>query len=210
MEIAGPAGIIEADYRAATEQARARRGAAGAQAVLCHPHPQYGGNLHDAVLDCAARVLLDAGVGVLRFNFRGVGGSQGSFDQGRGEVDDLTAAAAWLRDAFPGQALWLGGYSFGAYVAWQALAATAVAPQRVLLLAPPIGPMEFPDRPAGCRVDVFAGDRDEFLQPAALAAWAHVHLHLIPGADHFFAGQTAALAAEIRLALGQASDDAHA
>jgi uncharacterized protein len=192
MEISGPAGAIEAHYQAAT-------GANAAQAVLCHPHPQYGGNMHDAVLDCAARVLLAAGLGVLRFNFRGVGRSHGSYDGGRGEVDDLAAAITWLRDAQPDAPLWLGGYSFGAWIAWQALPVD-LALQRVLLLAPPVGPMVFASRPVPFPVDVFAGDADEFLDPRALAAWAGVTVHVIPGADHFFAGRFDALAERIRTA----------
>ncbi|MFU8813921.1 MAG: alpha/beta hydrolase [Pseudomonadales bacterium] len=209
MEITGPAGRIDADYQAASATPIA-------QAVLCHPHPQYGGNMHDAVLDCAATVLLDAGVGVLRFNFRGVGRSAGSYDGGRGELDDLLAAVAWLQQAYPNQPLWLGGYSFGAHVAWQAsaaasaaAAAAAAAPQRVLLLAPPIGAMPFPAHQPHCRVDVFAGDSDQFIDQPRLAAWAEADVHLIPGADHFFTGKTAALAEQIREALQPSSDDAH-
>jgi uncharacterized protein len=190
MEISGPAGALEARYQAA---ARPR----AAQAVLCHPHPQYGGSMHDPVLDCAAGVLLDAGMGVLRFNFRGVGRSQGSYDGGRGEVDDLTAAVTWLRDGHPGAALWLGGYSFGAHVVWQALTG-AVACDRALLLAPPVGPMTFPPRQLPFPVDVFAGDADEFLDPRALAAWTDVAVHRILGADHYFTGRFDDLAARIR------------
>jgi len=203
MEIPGPTGTIEAHHQPAA-------GPHGAEVVLCHPHPLYGGSMHDGVLDCAARTLLAGGMGVLRFNFRGVGQSDGQFDGGRGEVDDLLAAIAWLRERAPDAPLWLGGYSFGGHVAWQA-APLATGTERILLLAPPIGPMVFAPNPLDCPVDVFAGDRDEFLDAGALAAWAGVRVHVVPGADHFFSGRLDDLADRIRRAVATpGSEDPHA
>lgn len=185
MNIEGPEGVLEARYDPPSVDARA-------QAVLCHPHPLYGGSLHDAVLDCLTSVLVDGGVGVLRFNFRGVGGSAGQHDGGPGEVADLRAAAAWLRREHPGQGLWVGGYSFGAWVAWQALAAGERA-QRLLLVAPPVGTMSFGAEPPDCAVDVVAGEDDAFIDWHVLEAWSGVIVHPLPGADHFFSGNMAAL-----------------
>lgn len=193
MQIRGPAGVLEARYDAAASPG-------GPQAVLCHPHPEYGGSLHDGVLERVAGALLDAGVGVLRFNFRGVGGSDGGYDGGPGEVQDLLAAVAWLSETHPG-ALWLGGYSFGAWVAWQALG-QGCAPRHVLLIAPPVGSMEFPERDVGCPVDVLIGDRDDFADPVALSAWRGISLHTVTGADHFFAGHLDTLSAKVRALLG--------
>ena len=86
-------------------------------AVLCHPHPQYGGTMHDAVLDCAARALGAAGIARLRFNFRGVGRSEGRFDEGVGEVDDVLAILTHGRKMHPEARVLLVGYSFGAAMA---------------------------------------------------------------------------------------------
>jgi uncharacterized protein len=200
MEIPGPTGIMEAQHQPATRPH-------GAEVVLCHPHPLYGGSMHDGVLDCAARALLASGVGVLRFNFRGVGHSEGRFDGGRGEIDDLIAAIRWLRDRTPGAPLWLGGYSFGAHIAWQAAQTTGA--ERILLLAPPIGPMDFPAQPIDCPVDVFAGDRDDFIDADALAMWTGVRVHVMAGCDHFFSGRLNELADRITDAVARDSDDSN-
>jgi alpha/beta superfamily hydrolase len=180
IEIDGPAGPLEASYDPG-------RTPTGRQAVLCHPHPQYGGNMHDAVLDTLARALISVGCGVLRFNFRGVGSSAGSYDQGRGEIEDLLAAAQWLREEHPQGELWLGGYSFGAWVTWRALAGPLGA-SRVILIAPPIGPMPFEPGAGDIPVHVVVGSEDDFIDPAALATWSGVTVHTIDGADHFFTG----------------------
>ena len=190
MHINGPAGTLEARYEAAARST-------AIQAVLCHPHPLYGGSMHDLVLDCLTKILLDVGVGVLRFNFRSVGESAGQHDGGAGEVQDLGAAADWLRSRYPGEGLWLGGYSFGAWVAWQAVH-TGLAADRVLLVAPPVGAMKFPDGTPGTRADAVIGEADDFADPAALDRWRGVTLHPIAGADHFFSGRFAELAAEVR------------
>jgi len=193
LNIPSPAGSLEAWLeRPATPS--------GTCAVLCHPHPLYGGNMHDGVLDCLAGALLGAGVTCLRFNFRGVGASTGSYAGGDGEIDDLLAAIDWVNASERPGALWLGGYSFGAHVVWESLASGA-APERVLLVAPPVGRIPFTNRQPGCRVDVFAGDRDEFVDQAVLAGWEGVDTHLIAGADHFFMGCHDDLRRRIELAI---------
>ena len=156
--------------------------------------------MDDGVLDCLAQALLAAGVTCLRFNFRGVGASSGSYDGGAGEIDDLLAAIAWLEAKEQPRELWLGGYSFGAFVAWESLARGA-APARLLLIAPPVGRIPFTPRLPGCPVDVFAGDQDEFVDQALLAGWAGVNVQLIAGADHFFMGFWDDLQRRIELAI---------
>jgi len=180
MIIPAPAGFLETSLERPDQPT-------GVCAVLCHPHPLYGGSMHDAVLDCLARPLLAAGVTCLRFNFRGVGSSTGSYDDGVGEVDDLLAAIDWLRTHEQPTELWLGGYSFGAYVVWQSLAAGAT-PDRLLLIAPPISRLPFVSRQPDCPTDIFAGAEDEFVDQGELAGWAGVNVHLLTGADHFFLG----------------------
>ena len=107
LKISSPAGELEADYYNPAQAQNA--------ALLCHPHPSYGGSMHDAVLALSAASLDNSGAdwAHLRFNFRGVGKSTGSFDEGVGEQDDLVAAWDWLRAQNDWQSLTLIGYSFG-------------------------------------------------------------------------------------------------
>lgn len=181
MHISSPGGGLESRHQPA-EPGR------GIQAVLCHPHPQYGGTMDDPVVDCLARTLLGAGIGVLRFNFRGVGGSPGRFDEGVGETDDLLAAVSWLRETFPNEAIWAGGYSFGAWITWQAMS-QGFTPDRAILVAPPTAAMTFAPLAPACTVDAVAGDRDDYVDSAALGAWPGVTAHPVAGADHFFSGR---------------------
>lgn len=197
MNIPSPTGSLEAFLVRGLERPTE---AVGTCAVLCHPHPLYGGNMHDGVLDCVATTLLRAGVTCLRFNFRGVGASAGDHDGGAGEVEDVLAAIAWMRANEPADRLWLGGYSFGAFVAWESLAHGA-NPERLLLVAPPLGRMPFTERPPDCRVDVFAGDQDAFVDHTALTTWQGVHAHVIAGADHFFMGAWDELSQEVARAI---------
>jgi pimeloyl-ACP methyl ester carboxylesterase len=129
--VAGPAGLIACAPR------RPGAGPPRGVAVLCHPHPQHGGTMDNKVVQTLARALVQLGYTAVRFNFRGVGGSEGSWDQGRGEVDDaLAVVAAQLRA--PGLPLVLGGFSFGGYVASQAAAQRACRrrAQRLVLVGP--------------------------------------------------------------------------
>ena len=105
----GPAGRIEAILK--------ETGApVDRVAIVCHPHPLYGGTMHNKVVYRIARTFLEAGFAVLRFNFRGVGLSEGIHDEGRGEEDDLRAAMKFVNQRFPGAKLWLAGFSFGSAV----------------------------------------------------------------------------------------------
>ena len=111
----GPAGRIEAILKEpAAPVARA--------AIVCHPHPLFGGTMHNKVVFRIARAFQDAGFAVLRFNFRGTGRSQGAHDDGRGEQDDLRAAVKFIEEKFPGAELWLAGFSFGSAVMLRAAA----------------------------------------------------------------------------------------
>jgi alpha/beta superfamily hydrolase len=198
--IDGPVGALEAQYTAAPAS-----GDAESIAILCHPHPQYGGSMDDAVLDHVESVLLSRGVGCLRFNFRGVGESAGTFDHGNGETFDLLAIARWARDnkgARRDGALWLVGYSFGSQVAWRA-APEIENLRRLWLVAPPIGQMGYPAQPSlAVPVDVFLGTEDQFADQLTLDAWQRsaapdVRLHRIDGGDHFFSGAGRSLAAAL-------------
>lgn len=189
IDIPGPAGALQAHLSETTASD-------GRYAVLCHPHPQYGGSMDDHVLGILGKALEDSGVACLRFNFRGVGGSEGRSDGQGGEVDDVLAAVAWLQAERAPESLILGGYSFGASMIWQALEKLDT-PQRVLLIAPPVGVMEFATRELDCPVDVFVGDGDGYVSLSALEAWHGISAHVIGGADHFFGGRWDELAGEI-------------
>jgi alpha/beta superfamily hydrolase len=186
--IRGPRGHLEAIYRALP--------GARAAAVLCHSHPQRGGSMYDGVLHRVACALHAAGVSTLRFNFRGAGGSDGEFDAGVGEVDDVRAA---LDHAARDHAeLAVVGFSFGAFVG---LRAGAGDPRvtRLVGLATPVGGFDFSylhsrDRP----LLLIHGERDEWghlADVATLASLSRARLHVVPGADHFFRGRLDAVAA---------------
>lgn len=173
-------------------------------AVVCHPHPQYGGDMESGVVRAVADDLRAAGVATLRFNFRGVGASAGAFDHGRGERDDVRAALAFLRTATGVAAPILAGYSFGALVAASAADGEALA--ALALVAPPLAMAPLGALPPGLRVLLAAGDRDQYCTGAALETAARAvggTAVVLPGADHFFGGRTAELAAVVtRFATG--------
>jgi alpha/beta superfamily hydrolase len=191
VEIPGPMGRLEArledPVRAGEQHA--------VIGVLCHPHPLHGGTMQNKVVHTAARAMQEAGAVTVRFNFRGVGRSEGAYDEGRGEVDDALAAIDWLGARYPeAGTLWLGGFSFGAAVALQA-AVSGARPQRLVTIAPPVGriintPIARPE----CKWQIVQGDRDDLVDLAAVREWAArfdppPELLVIPGAEHFFHGK---------------------
>ncbi len=164
-------------------------------AVVCHPHPAYGGDMNNDVVVAVADALRAAGMATLRFNFRGVGASGGSFDGGRGECDDARAALAALGARVRGGVPALVGYSFGALIAL----AVADGTTRLVAVAPPLALADSPVAAAAATL-VVAGDRDSFCPLAALntatARWPRTRVVVVEGADHFFAGHTARVGAE--------------
>ena len=180
-------------------EARHEPGNTNAWAILCHPHPLYGGNMDDAVLDVARACFHAAGGGTMAFNFRGVGSSEGRHDDGAGEVDDVVAVADWLGSRYTVDALTLIGYSFGSSVAWRALQRLPRRPP-VILIAPPFGGMAYPpiDGAAGA---VIVGDQDPFVDGEVLGQWLASqpsirHIAIADG-DHFLAATHASLAAAL-------------
>jgi uncharacterized protein len=162
--------------------------------LLCHPHPLYGGTMHSAVIVALAKVLAEEGgprVGTLRFNFRGVGASEGSYGEGRGEVMDARAALRALRERAPAAKVTVCGYSFGTWVGLRA-AALEGGVERVALVAPAVRVFDFVREDAaklGGRIAVYVGDKDEFCsvrEAEALASSLGATLEVFPGSDHFF------------------------
>ncbi|MFT3818141.1 MAG: alpha/beta fold hydrolase [Rubrivivax sp.] len=188
--VAGPAGAIEC----AVDEPAAGTAARGV-AVLCHPHPQHGGTMDNKVVQTLARAAVQVGFRAVRFNFRGVGGSAGAWDQGRGEVDDALAVIQALRD--PALPLALGGFSFGGAIATQAaarLAAAAAPPQRLVLVAPAV--VNFPAQPVSQDTLLIHGEADDVVPLAAVLDWARpqaLPVTVVPGTGHFFHGQLALL-----------------
>jgi hypothetical protein len=172
--VAGPAGKIECAVDAPEGQAKGR-------ALVAHPHPQFGGTLDNKVVQTLARAFVDLGYEAWRPNFRGVGQSEGSFDEGRGEEQDLLAVYQALRSS----TVVLAGFSFGAAV--QAKLATRVQSERLVLVGVAVTNFEVPAVPAGTLV--IHGEQDETVPLAALLDWARpqeLPVVLVPGADHFF------------------------
>lgn len=185
--VAGPAGLLAC---AVDTPAGASRGVA----VLCHPHPQHGGTLDNKVVLTLARALVQLGYTSVRFNFRGVGGSEGSWDHGPGEVQDALAVVAAHQAA--DQALVLGGFSFGAYVASQAAAQlpAAARAQRLVLVGPAV--VNFEMAPVPEDTLVVHGEHDDVVPLAAVFDWARpqaLPVTVLPGAGHFFHGQLTVL-----------------
>jgi alpha/beta superfamily hydrolase len=184
----GPAGVLETIVEAAEAPVR------DAVAIVCHPLPTDGGTMHNKVVTMTARALRESGIATVRFNFRGTGASSGSFDQGRGEADDLRAVAAWVREQRPGAKLWLAGFSFGAYVTLKC--AAELHPAMLVSIAPPAGrswdfsAITLPD----CPWLVFQGESDEVVDPQAVYAWIDSLKQLrqppelvkMPDTSHFF------------------------
>jgi alpha/beta superfamily hydrolase len=189
--IKGPAGRLEVALRA-EEQPRAA-------VVLAHPHPLYGGTLHNPVIFHADRELNRAGMTTLRFNFRGVEGSEGMHDDGRGEVGDVAAAAAWLRDLAPDAPLILVGYSFGSRCAVShALGDPSVA--GVVAIGFPIRIWRFDEIDKLARpFAAVQGTADEFgpiaeVEPILARMSPPGVLYTVEGAPHLFPGQAPAAA----------------
>jgi hypothetical protein len=160
--------------------------------VVCHPHPRYGGDMANNVVMAVVRGAVARGIAALRFNFRGVGRSAGTYDDGRGEQDDVRAALACAaaRPEVDAARLGLAGYSFGAVMA--ALTADEVA--ALALIAPPLAATDLGDRLTTFPRPLFllAGERDQSCPADALhrlAAQSRAELVLVPGADHFWFGQ---------------------
>ena len=167
-------------------------------AVVCHPHPQYGGDMDNSVVIALARVLADTGHATLRFNFRGVGASDGSYAGGIGEAEDAYAAVSYVGERAGVQAVTLAGYSFGAMVALHA-GVCLPAVDRLIAVAPPLSFFDLTGLAACTKDKLFiVGDADQYCGMAQLAQQlAHVAepktQRIISGADHSFLGHEAAL-----------------
>jgi alpha/beta superfamily hydrolase len=198
VSIAGPVGRLEA----VIEEPAPGSGAPSVAAVICHPHPLFGGTLHNKVVHTLARSLRAGGAATLRFNFRGVGTSEGTHDDGAGEIQDALAAVAWARARWPGAALVLAGFSFGGAVAIQA--AGAASPAWLITVAPAVDriKLEPRDLPHGDWL-VVQGDADDVVAADSVVQWMtrwapQARVRVLSGVGHFFHGRLHELQACLR------------
>jgi alpha/beta superfamily hydrolase len=215
-EIPGPAGPLEAlleeppPVRGVNAEGLVERGQADglrAAVVIAHPHPQFGGTMHTKVIFQTAKALVRIGCAVLRFNFRGVGTSAGSFDNGVGEKEDFRAALDVMHEHYPGVPLWSVGMSFGA---WISLTTGAADPRVSTLvgIAPPLSRYDFEPVAVSPKPKFFIqGERDELcplkeMQAFYARAADPKELVVIDAADHLFDGKLAEVADAIEDLLG--------
>ena len=153
LTLPGPAGDLEARLDFAAAGLGVDPAAPAACAVVCHPHPLFGGTLTNKVVHTLARTFNEAGMPSLRFNFRGVGASAGTHDGGPGEVQDTLAAVRYCRERWPQARLWLAGFSFGAAVAIRA--GEWARPAGLVAVAPAVDRMDIEIGRASCRERVY-------------------------------------------------------
>lgn len=183
--IKGPAGALEALVETP------REGTPRAAAVICHPHPLHGGSMDNKVAYTLARAFLARQFLALRFNFRGVGASEGRFDEGRGELQDALAAVGEARRRVEGRPVWLAGFSFGAAVAIGA--ATDAEAAGLVSVAPAVSKVADLAVP-GCPWLVIQGDQDELVNVDDTLEWINglapgPELEVFEGTEHFFHGK---------------------
>ena len=158
--------------------------------VICHPHPQHGGTMRNKVVTIIERSMRELGLRTVRFNFRGAGSSDGKFDDGYGETDDLFAVIEWVRHTRPHDQLWLAGFSFGAFITLRA--ASQLSLGQLISIAPPVDLYGFSRLPRPeCPWLVVQGDEDDVVSVDAVQSWAEStkpgpELIVMPNAGHFF------------------------
>lgn len=160
--IEGPVGKIEclAGYPSSDEP----RQSIG---IICHPHPLFGGTMHNKVTHIIEKAFREMGLHTIRFNFRGVGESQGEFDDGVGESEDLIAITQWAKEIFPDHTIWLAGFSFGSYVALRAC--DSIDPEQFLTVAPPVERYDYTQiETPTCPWLVIQGEEDDVVKPLAV------------------------------------------
>jgi len=190
QSIAGPAGALQVlEEKTVPEPV--------AVAVICHPHPLHGGALTNKVVHQLAKTFNDMGAVSVRFNFRGVGKSEGEYDEGQGELEDLVAITRWAGERWQGLPLWLAGFSFGGFIALKG--AQRLEPRRLITVAPAVNyfPAESLRLP-GLDWLLIQGDSDDIVPAVQVKKWLQSleyqpRIVMIEGAGHFFHGRLNAL-----------------
>jgi uncharacterized protein len=205
--IAGPAGRLA--IALTTADAQGVLAVKPRLAIICHPHPVHGGTMDNKVVTTLMRTYRDLGVNTLRFNFRGVGESEGQFDNGVGELDDLMAVVGWAQLNFSEYCLLLAGFSFGSSIVARA-SYTIAGLEHMTLVAPPVERYEYDrDGSFNSPICVIQGDQDELVKAQGVYDWVNalsspVELIRYTDCSHYFHGYLSALRADLaRVLLAQ-------
>jgi alpha/beta superfamily hydrolase len=189
--ITGDVGRLEIISSAAKERAKG-------VAVICHPHPLYQGTMTNKVVHTLSRAFHEQDLHTVRFNFRGVGKSEGTFGHSEGEVADLLAVLKWVDTVLPQAKLWLAGFSFGAYIAVRGALNHSCC--QLYTVAPAVNHQPYDELPViTCPWIVIQGEQDEVISPELVYAWyartqiPTMQLFKLPEASHFFHGNLIAL-----------------
>jgi len=189
--IDGPTGALEVIFTKP-------EGVPSALALICHPHPQFGGTMDNKVVQTLAKAFAELGCATMRFNFRGVGKSAGVFDDGVGETEDAAAALAWARSQVPeGTPLLAAGFSFGCFV--QTMLLPRSQPQQLVLVGPAVNRFKIPE--VAKDTIIIHGEEDDVVPLADVMNWARpqgLPVTVFPGAGHFFHGRLTELKAVIK------------
>ncbi len=207
LVISGPSGHIEAILRGPKE--------ASIQgiAIICHPHPLFEGTMHNKVVSTLSRTYLTLGMVTLRFNFRGVGKSQGEFAQGIGETEDLLAVYEWAKAHLPGAPIYLAGFSFGSYVAYRGK--KTINPVHLALIAPAVENCDYRSEvEPECPWLVALGSDDEVVSTPANLQWIEERpkkpeVLYFEGVGHFFHGELVTLRQRLLHTIQQQMDLSH-
>ena len=187
VTIPGPAGVLEGKVDCAAS------GELQGFAVICHPHPLYGGTMHNKVVHTLAKSFAENHYTAVRFNFRGVGGSAGSYAEGVGEVDDAMAVVDWILKQQADRPVILAGFSFGSFVALQAAAKTQA--KALITVAPPVRMFDFDNlQGVECPWLLIQGDQDEVVEINSVINWVRTlqrppQLEIVNDSSHFFHGK---------------------
>lgn len=183
--IPGPSGqielVLEGDKNASTV------------GIICHPHPLFGGTMNNKVVTTTTKALQQLGLATVRFNFRGIGKSTGTYGEGCGELQDLLAVLDWVKTALNPTTYWLAGFSFGSHIAFQASLQWSCA--QLITIAPPIARFDFTQaNDIHCPWLLIQGDQDDVVSPKEVFDWAKtmtvpVEVICIKDAGHFFHGK---------------------
>lgn len=184
--IAGPTGLLEMCISIPKDSQ-------GFTMIICHPHSLQGGTMNNKVVTTVEKACLELGCKVIRFNFRGVGQSEGVYDDGQGEVQDVSTIIDWAQNHFLSDRIFLVGFSFGSFVAYQASLSHSIS--GLCLIAPPIHHYEYPSSIPPCAWSVIIGDKDELVPLDAVIEWLktkpnqNYQFQIFKDTTHFFHGK---------------------
>lgn len=201
ITIPGPSGALEAIFLQEVNKK------SNILAIICHPHPLYGGTMNNKVVTTLARTMTELGLPSIRFNFRGIGASAGEYGQGDGETEDLLAVMAWVNQHFPNHKVWLAGFSFGSYIAMRGAFLKREQVTQLITIAPAVTYFDFTQHHhIDCPWLLVMGEEDELVPLAEVKAWlaklpVPIQTFFMPGVSHFFHGHLTQLREHLLSAL---------